>query len=114
MQANTYQEEMKKFVSAKTVSPEQSDLIHSALGVTAEAGEFSDLIRKAIFYDRPLDKDHAVKELGDVCWYIALACNTLGVSFEEIMETNINKLNARYSSGSFTAEEANNKKEGDI
>lgn len=114
MQANTYQEEMKKFVSSVQCKPEQSLLIHSALGVTAEAGEFSDLIRKAIFYDRPLDKDHAVKELGDICWYIALACNTLGVSFEEIMETNINKLNARYSSGSFTAEEANNKKEGDI
>lgn len=114
MQANTYQEEMKKFVSSVHCKPEQSLLIMSALGVAGEAGEYADFIKKVVFHEKPFDKVHAVKELGDVCWYIALACNVLGVSFEEVMETNIKKLNARYSSGSFTVEEANNKKEGDI
>lgn len=114
MKANQYQEEMKRFVSSIECKPEQSHLITSALGLTGEAGEYADLIKKFVFHGKPLDKEHAVKELGDVCWYIALACNTLGVSFEEVLEKNIEKLSARYSTGKFTVEEANNRKKGDI
>ena len=94
------------------------DYLYPAMGLSEEAGEVSGKFAKAIRdNDGVIDEERKreiIKELGDVCWYIALACNVLGVSFEEVMETNINKLNARYSSGSFTVEEANNKKEGDI
>jgi NTP pyrophosphatase (non-canonical NTP hydrolase) len=114
MQANTYQEEMKKFISSIPCKPEQSTLITSALGLTGEAGEYADLIKKVVFHGKELDREHAIKELGDVCWYIALACHALGVNFEDVLQTNIDKLSARYSSGHFTVEEANNRKEGDI
>ena len=114
MKANEYQQEMKKFVSNIKVEPEQSELIMSALGVAGEAGEYADLIKKVVLHGKSLDREHAIKELGDVCWYVALACNCLYVPLEEVFDINIDKLSKRYSTGKFTVEEANNKKIGDV
>lgn len=114
MQANTYQEEMKKFVSSIECKPEQSLLITSALGVAGEAGEYADLIKKTVFHGKPFDKVHAVRELGDICWYIALACNVLGVTLEDVFEINIEKLSSRYTKGKFSVEEANNRRKEDV
>lgn len=49
-------------------------LINGVLGLTGEAGEVSDLVKKGIFHEKGLDMDHIKKEVGDVCWYIALIC----------------------------------------
>lgn len=71
-------------------------LLHAALGICSESGEFSDSLKKSLFYGRQLDVVNAKEELGDLLWYIALAIDELGSSFEEIMELNINKLKKRY------------------
>jgi len=91
-------------------------LITAALGITAEGGEFAEIIKKACFQGKPLDDDaqyHMKRELGDVMWYIALACIALDCTLEDIIYMNIEKLEARYPDG-FDSFRSNNRKEGDV
>lgn len=71
-------------------------LEHSAIGCCTETGELMDLIKRQLFYNKALDKKEAAKELGDILWYVAIGCDALGFTMEEIMEANIAKLRARY------------------
>lgn len=75
---------------------ETGDLLHSALGLAGEAGEFVDCVKKHTVYGRPLDKANAVEELGDLLWFVALGCKALGVSMDMVAEQNIGKLKVRY------------------
>lgn len=72
------------------------DLMHAAYGVSGEAGEFVDCIKKAQVYGRTLDHEHAAEELGDILWFVALGCKALGVSMNDVAEKNIEKLRVRY------------------
>ena len=72
------------------------NLIHAAMGLAGEAGEFTDCIKKYAIYGQSLDKCNAIEELGDVLWFVALACDTLGVDMELVAARNIAKLQARY------------------
>ena len=85
------------------------ELINGALGLTGEAGEVSDMIKKHIFHGHDLDRDDLIKELGDVCWYVALISRALGVNLEEVMSLNIEKLKNRYPEG-FSEEASINRK----
>lgn len=80
-------------------APDPGDLLNGALGLTGEAGEVADIIKKYIFHGHKLDRDEIVKELGDVLWYVALLCETIGVSIEDVMTKNIDKLKNRYLDG---------------
>lgn len=71
-------------------------LLHAGIGLSTEAGEFLDALKKHIFYGKELDRVNLKEEIGDLFWYIAIACHELGVEFEPLMETNIAKLKARY------------------
>ena len=96
------------------VSPER--VLTAALGICAEGGEFTEVVKKCIFQGKPMDDDaqyHMKRELGDLCWYIAQACIALGISFEDVLNTNIQKLEARYPDG-FEAFRSENREEGDI
>jgi len=88
-------------------------LINGLMGLSGEAGELTDLFKKWIFHNAPLDEAHAKKEVGDVCWYIALICQSMGWNLSKIMEINIDKLKARYPEG-FDTEKSNHRKEGDV
>lgn len=67
------------------------------LGISSECGEVADALKKHIFYGKELDVVNVAEEIGDICWYLALACNELGMAFEQdILEVNIAKLKARY------------------
>jgi len=91
-------------------------LITAALGISSEAGEFQEIVKKIIFQGKPYDdetREHMIKELGDVMWYIANAANALDVDLEEIIQKNIEKLEARYPHG-FDAFRSENKNETDI
>lgn len=90
-----------------------SEAIHATLGLTGEAGEVADLIKKVIFHEKELDKEHLKKEIGDVMWYIHLLCHAFRFDLDEIMQMNIAKLDARYPNG-FNTYDANHRKEGDI
>lgn len=88
-------------------------LINGLMGLTGEAGELTDLFKKWIFHNAPLDEGHAKKEIGDVCWYIALICHSMGWDLNDILKMNIDKLKARYPEG-FDTEKSNHRKEGDV
>jgi NTP pyrophosphatase (non-canonical NTP hydrolase) len=88
-----YQEQAMR--TAKT-GHKDFDLMHAAYGVSGEAGEFVDCIKKSQVYGRPLDHNHASEELGDILWFVALGCKALGVSMADVAERNIEKLRVRY------------------
>ena len=92
-------------------------LLTAALGLTAEAGEFTEVVKKIILQGKPYNNEnvfHMKRELGDICWYIAQACMALDTTFDEIIEMNVNKLEARYPGGSFDVHKSENRKEGDL
>ncbi len=96
------------------VSPER--ILTAAIGISAEGGEFAEIVKKSIFQGKPMDDDaqyHMKRELGDIMWYITQACIALGISLEDVLSTNIQKLEARYPDG-FEAFRSENRKEGDI
>jgi len=71
----------------------------SAMGLAGEAGEFCDHIKKHLFHGHALDKEHVLKELGDVLWYVAYAATVLDLSLDDVAVKNIEKLKARYPDG---------------
>ena len=92
-------------------------LLTAALGMSAEAGEFTEVVKKIILQGKPYTEEnvfHMKRELGDICWYIAQACMALDTNFREIMEMNYEKLSARYPEGAFDVYRSENRKEGDL
>lgn len=84
--------------------------INAALGLVGEAGEFADQLKKELYHGHTTDDDKLERELGDVLWYIALACEYLGVSMGDVARKNIDKLKARYPDA-FSTERSENKDE---
>ena len=92
-------------------------LITAAFGLTAEAGEFTEIVKKILLQGKPYNEEnifHMKRELGDICWYLAQACMALDTSFDEIMEMNVDKLKARYPGGEFDVHKSENRAEGDL
>ena len=92
-------------------------LLTAALGISAEAGEFTEIVKKIILQGKPYNEEnvfHLKRELGDICWYLAQACMALDTTFDEIIEMNVEKLKARYPGGEFDVHNSENRKEGDL
>jgi NTP pyrophosphatase (non-canonical NTP hydrolase) len=92
-------------------------LMTAAFGISAEAGEFTEVIKKIFLQGKPYNEDnvfHLKRELGDICWYIAQACMALDTTFEEVLQMNYEKLSARYPEGTFSVYKSENRKEGDL
>jgi len=92
-------------------------LMTAALGVSAEAGEFTEVIKKIFLQGKSYNEDnvfHLKRELGDICWYIAQACMSLDTTFEEVLQMNYEKLSARYPEGTFDVWKSENRVDGDI
>lgn len=85
-------------------------LINGALGLTGEAGECADMIKKYAFQGHSLSGQELLKELGDVLWYVALMCEGLGTTMDTPMEMVIEKLKKRYPDG-FKIENSVNREE---
>ncbi|MCB9025822.1 MAG: nucleoside triphosphate pyrophosphohydrolase family protein [Bdellovibrionaceae bacterium] len=83
-------------------------LLHGAIGLATEAGEFLDALKKHIYYGKPLDRVNLAEELGDLFWYCAIIADELQVPFSDIMDKNIEKLKARYGE-KFSEEKAENR-----
>ena len=91
-------------------------LLTAAVGISAEGGEFMEIVKKMIFQGKPASEDnleHLKIELGDVLWYVAQACMALNISFEEVADMNIKKLEKRYPEGHFAEFYSENRKAGD-
>ena len=92
-------------------------LLTAALGLAAESGEFTEVVKKIILQGKPYNEDnvfHMKRELGDICWYLAQACMALDTTFDEIIEMNVDKLKARYPGGEFDVHKSENRNEGDL
>jgi NTP pyrophosphatase (non-canonical NTP hydrolase) len=92
-------------------------LLTAALGMTAEAGEFTEVVKKIVMQGKPYNEEnvfHMKRELGDICWYLAQACMALDTNFEEVLQMNYEKLSARYPEGTFDVFRSENRKEGDL
>ena len=91
-------------------------LLTAAVGISAEGGEFMEIVKKMIFQGKPASEDNLEQlkiELGDVLWYVAQACMALNISFEEVADMNIKKLEKRYPEGHFAEFYSENRKAGD-
>lgn len=102
MNADTYQ----RLASRTLIDEPDSEytgnqimLVWTALGLTGEAGEVADTIKKAVFHQHGLDRDALIKELGDVAWYLAGLCTLIGVPMSDVMRANIDKLKKRFPEG---------------
>jgi NTP pyrophosphatase (non-canonical NTP hydrolase) len=94
-----------------------SRLMTAAFGMSAEAGEFTEVVKKIFLQGKPYNEEnvfHMKRELGDLCWYLAQACMALDITFEEVLEMNYEKLSARYPEGSFDVYRSENRVEGDL
>jgi NTP pyrophosphatase (non-canonical NTP hydrolase) len=94
-----------------------SRLMTAAFGMSAEAGEFTEVVKKIFLQGKPYNEEnifHMKRELGDLCWYLAQACMALDISFEQVLEMNYEKLSARYPEGAFDVYRSENRKNGDV
>ena len=92
-------------------------LLTAGVGIYAEGGEFLEIVKKMIFQGKPwndANKHHLVTELGDLMWYVTQACMALDVSMEDVVATNVKKLEKRYPGGSFDVFYSENRQEGDL
>jgi NTP pyrophosphatase (non-canonical NTP hydrolase) len=92
-------------------------LVTAAFGMSAEAGEFTEVVKKILLQGKPYNEEnvfHLKRELGDICWYLSQAFMALDTNFEEILQMNYEKLSARYPEGSFDVYKSENRVEGDL
>ena len=106
MEINKYQAEAAR--TCANIDGGIMDDIHMVLGMQTEAAEIADAYKKTIAYKKELDFVNVKEELGDILWYIANLCNMHGWDLRDIMQTNIDKLKARYPE-KFTEENALNR-----
>jgi len=96
---------------------EMHRLLTAAVGMSAEGGEFLEIVKKIIFQGKPYNEDnvrHLKIELGDILWYVAQACMALDISLDEITDMNIDKLSKRFPDGHFSEYYSENRQEGDL
>ena len=91
-------------------------LTTAGVGLSAESGEFLEIVKKMVFQGKPWNDDnreHLIIELGDIMWYVAQACLALNVEFDDVVRGNVKKLEKRYPGGSFSIEKSEKRKRGD-
>ena len=92
-------------------------LTTAAVGISAEGGEFMEIVKKMVFQGKPWDehnRKHLIIELGDVMWYVMQACAALDVSLEDVVAGNVEKLKKRYPGGEFDIYYSENRKPNDL
>lgn len=108
MTINDYQQE-----ALRTATGNGHNIANAAMGLSGEAGECTDIIKKHLFHGHALDVEHLAKELGDVAWYIAVCAHIIGYDLETVLQMNVDKLRKRYPDG-FSEEKSINIKDEDI
>lgn len=111
MQVNEYQK-----AAMATLNPaldKKDVLINSVMGLRGESGEAIDIVKKWLMQGHELDKEHLVRELGDVAWYLAEAATALDIPLEAVFQGNLDKLRQRFPNG-FDTGASVNRKENDL
>lgn len=78
------------------VTGEDCHLLHMVVGISGEAGELLDAIKKKVIYRKPLDIENVLEELGDIEFYLEGLRQGVGVTREQCLQANIKKLGKRY------------------
>jgi NTP pyrophosphatase (non-canonical NTP hydrolase) len=115
--SSEYPKLVERLNELKEQGADVSRLMTAAFGMSAEAGEFTEVVKKIFLQGKPYNEDnifHMKRELGDLCWYLAQACMALNITFEEVLEMNYEKLSARYPAGSFDVYRSENRVKGDV
>ena len=110
MELNEYQK-----LAARTINPAldmEDQTGHALMGMAAEVGELCGLYQKQ-YQGHSIMKEHAVKEAGDILWMLAEWCTANCITMDEVAQTNIDKLRARYPDG-FEQEKSLHRAEGDV
>ena len=92
-------------------------LLTAAVGISAEGGEFMEIVKKMVFQGKPYNDDnreHLIIELGDVMWYVMQACMALNITLDDVIAGNVEKLKKRYPGGEFDVYKSENRLEGDL
>ena len=111
MLVNNYQKE-----AMTTLNPaldKKDVLINSVMGLCGESGEAIDIVKKWLMQGHDLDKEHLIKELGDIAWYLAEAATALDVPLETVLQGNLDKLRQSFPNG-FSTEASVHRKKDDI
>ena len=110
MMGDEYQ---KLAVRTCNINDDKVDMLcHGVFGLTSEAGEVAGLLQK-VYQGHEFDEEHMKKELGDCMWMIAEICTALEFPLDDVMQTNIDKLKARYPTG-FDPDKSLHRKDGDV
>ena len=83
-----------------------SPLTHAVMGLSSEAGELIDTVKKYEVYGQPLDIENLREEVGDTCWYLALLCDSAQIDLGDALRDNLRKLRRRYPGGEFSTEDS--------
>lgn len=92
-------------ISLRTMKIDENTIPHCSMGLAGETGEVIDIIKKHLYYGKPIDKNHITEELGDIMFYLVNLASAFDISMVNVLEQNIEKLNKRYPNG-FNKEDA--------
>ena len=106
MQLKPYGEMVTSLFKTDGLNNAADGMMHAAIGVAGEAGELLDAVKKVWAYGKPLDRANAVEELGDLEFYMEALRQQIGVSREEVLQANQEKLAKRYPGGVYSDQHA--------
>lgn len=98
MNFKEYEKEMQR-TAGEFIKLDENGLALGAMGISGEAGEVTDYIKKVLFHNHELSENKLIEELGDVLWYVAYLSKVIGTDLETIANRNIEKLKKRYPKG---------------
>lgn len=91
---------------ADEMTGEEAHILHMSVGISGEAGELLDAVKKAVMYRKPIDRENVIEELGDLEFYMEGLRQGLGITREETIEANIEKLGKRYKGHQYSDQQA--------
>ena len=91
---------------ADELTGEDAHLLHMAVGIRGEAGALLDAVKKSTVYRKPIDRDNVIEELGDLEFYMEGLRQGLGITREETIQGNIEKLGKRYNGHQYSDQQA--------
>jgi NTP pyrophosphatase (non-canonical NTP hydrolase) len=86
----------------RQLTPQQAHLLHMAVGVSGEAGELLDAIKKHCVYQKQINMENVMEEAGDILFYLTGILNELDMTIEQCIQANMDKLSKRYPNGTYT------------
>lgn len=107
MNFNTYQKLAQNTAGFQDRSEER--LVCAVLAMAGEVGELANHVKKGIWHGHGIDREYVLEECGDIMWYLAEVCTSMGIHMDNVAEFNIDKLRERYPTG-FSEEASINRK----